>query len=369
MTRGYTSAYYGVSLRGGQGGWLYNPARFTARVKQLTDQFDVKQDVFVTDEETGKRYVVKLELPVFVGPRYVIILDEGEKGFYVLHGYDSVSPPSALSREQASKEFDVPATTWAELELDHSKWTSPDVKTLFFRKSAQVAVVILASSTHQIKRYGNIQLNGAPQVVQQLTDKLSGACPGWYLQLDWMYELPGHVAGFYDANVLTLCLYYENKCVSSVQLEESLDSHVLDLASFTVPSMEGRKFNRFLRACAILVARELTVNGTAVKVLHSTAVNKVSAYLIMSHYNVVLDPDFERYLNSLAAQGGDEQVTLQLLDDYIEVTDKPLMFDIDLDANVENAVEEVDALTLGASKLRCRDAFATGEPVAKRARR
>lgn len=379
MTRGYTNQYYGVTLRGGQSQWLDDPARFTPSVQAVTDQLGSVPHLLLRDEHTGKKYSLKMTFSPLLGPTdyLVVVRDESRPGFYVLHGnaYGQgttwrAGAPVALSREAASDLYHTPLTTWAEVEADPIQWKSTDMSLWLLRNRTQLFLMNVRTAT--LVAHEKIEFNNAALVVQSLNEKLGDACPGWYLKLDWLYELSGEVAGYYGNNVLTLCLFFGNKCVSSVQLETGLMHSALEMASFTLPDMEGRKFNRFLRACVILIASELTMDGSPVKVLHSTAVNKVSAHLIMTHYDVYMDVDFKSYLKKLQAQKKDNTVTMELLDEYMK--DHYMNFDIDIEDNMENALKEVDTLTTGDARLRCRDAFASAEGAEeerspKRARR
>ena len=209
---------------------------------------------------------------------------------------------------------------------------------------------------------GNIDATGAEDTLLRLNEQLDQACPGWRLELGGSRLLPGQAqdAGFLSAfttsNYLTLCLYYDDVCVSSIQFEDALSFEsdpTLEIASVTLKTMQGRKFNRFLRACAILLAAHMTLDGEPVTVLHSAAVSAVSAHLLITHYDVHLDENLKAYLRQLAAEGKDSHITYKLLEDYLSL--RPLPIDVNIADNVENAEAEVLELMQGEEKLKCED--------------
>lgn len=209
---------------------------------------------------------------------------------------------------------------------------------------------------------GNIDATGAEDTLVRLNEQLERACPGWRLELGGSLLLPGQAqdAGmlsiFTDTNYLTLCLYFNDVCVSSIQFEDALtfsSEPTLEIASATLKTMQGRKFNRFLRACAILLAAHMTLDDKPVTVLHSAAVAAASAHLLITHYDVHLDENLVTYLRQLAAEGKDSHITYKVLDDYLFL--RPLPIDVNIADNVENAEAEVIELTQGEEKLKCED--------------
>jgi len=220
-----------------------------------------------------------------------------------------------------------------------------DVVKIVMRGYAQTYFGMVPTRMHGGQtRVGNIDASGAKDTLLRLNEQLERACPGWRLELGGSILLPGQAqnAGFLSSfttkNYLTLCLYFNDVCVSSIQFEDALSfssEPTLEIASVTLKTMQGRKFNRFLRACAILLAAHMTLDDEPVTVLHSGAVTAASAHLLITHYDVHLDENLVTYLRQLKAEGKDSHITYKLLDDYLFV--RPLPIDVNIADNVGNA--------------------------------
>ena len=79
-----------------------------------------------------------------------------------------------------------------------------------------------------------------------------------------------------------------------LQVPETMDTDdTLYFDSFTVETHQKRNMNKLLRAIAILLAPHLSKN---IKYIASPAVNPVSAYTMMKHFNAIPEDKYVKYI-------------------------------------------------------------------------
>ncbi len=126
------------------------------------------------------------------------------------------------------------------------------------------------------------------------------------INCEYMYEFkPVSYAGSNNTNLqlLLLCLMYDNKCVSSIELEIVPEQHFVSISSFTDPHFENRKYNKLLRSI-LLQTCHLLDNDIKINYIVSTAVNSISLYTFLQIYPDVdigfeNNPLLETYLISI----------------------------------------------------------------------
>jgi hypothetical protein len=110
-----------------------------------------------------------------------------------------------------------------------------------------------------------------------------------------------------------LCLMYEGRCISSIELRIVSATRSVEISSKTHPSYEGRKYNLLLRTVATILASQLTLPSRThtmrtrsqtisraprkkyVLRLVSRAINPVSTLLLVKYFNAT-NKEFDTYL-------------------------------------------------------------------------
>jgi hypothetical protein len=140
-----------------------------------------------------------------------------------------------------------------------------------------------------------IPLTTAQALVAALNDRMQPYCPDFHLMIDNITSFPENstVAMYHDGvpnswlhPSIVLCLFTGNHCVSSITMKMFATEHGFGLSidSKTDEQYEGRKFNTLLRAVAIIISKSLS---ESIVVFDSYAVNWISAYIMINHFNAV----------------------------------------------------------------------------------
>jgi hypothetical protein len=172
----------------------------------------------------------------------------------------------------------------------------------------------------------HVDASGTTDVLAELNRKIRDKCSTMYVKIGNLYDManvPGsRVASFYhNKPYLTLCLYHDADCVSSVQLQFSVpiypdqttavddwiyefdtrapapgDADATDaptrrvagqsfeINSETMAAYQGNRYNKLLRAVTLLLAPSIQINGRRLDTLISRPVNPISAYTLISAY-------------------------------------------------------------------------------------
>lgn len=185
--------------------------------------------------------------------------------------------------------------------------------------------------------YEPYNLNELKLKLKELNDKLHIKCPELSLIIDNNYELKGEVSIFSDNyDKLVLCLYYKSNCISSIVLNishiniySSIDTGKNDtvvIETYTSLEYQGNKFNKLLSFITIILCSMLKCNeeNTNVKQLISVIANPISAWLLISNFDVEINDDDSSEFNKQIA-------AIKLEPENSELTDlelkKKLIFD------------------------------------------
>jgi hypothetical protein len=90
----------------------------------------------------------------------------------------------------------------------------------------------------------------------------------------------GNNSGFGNQRVLMICLLHEEVCISSLFFERN--GKCIDINVATKPEYEKRGINSFLHAVAIRVIHL----GFKYKEIYSSAINPISAWILIKDYDV-----------------------------------------------------------------------------------
>jgi len=253
---------------------------------------------------------------------------------------------------------------------------------------------------NEVKYDYNINIDDANLKLNQLNQYLQTKCPSLELKLNYLIDLPGTgiVSTFYIANLLTLCLYNQGNCISSIMCKltyfyedfEIIDEHekpnpnAFEISSETNPSMERRKFNKLLRAVLIIISSDIKVSKNIqmsysptrslpkqefpIKYILSQAINPISAWLSINYYNAeILERGFIEYIQDREREKNEKiNITYNLIKDYMK--DKhDVNTKIDLNSeNINKAISEFQSIILKQDGINCQgieDAWTKRESI------
>lgn len=151
--------------------------------------------------------------------------------------------------------------------------------------------IIKKTSSRECEKF--ISLSNAKSIVSHLNDALQLACPGFYLNIDYITAFPPNssaalYSGIYSNSYfhpqIVLCLFTGNDCVSSITIK--IRGNRITIDSKTDERYEGRKFNTLLRAVAIILSKSLSETAER---LTSDAANVISALLMIKRFNAIAE--------------------------------------------------------------------------------
>jgi hypothetical protein len=168
-----------------------------------------------------------------------------------------------------------------------------------------------------------IDLTDANMKIAEFNSLLNIKCDNLSLSLNYIYNSPTNskISMFDNRNInyLMLCLNNDYGCISSITFEFHKDIPMLTLSSQTKSKFEGKKYNKFLRAVTILICPLLQI-----QYIGSYAVNPISAYLLMTHFNALPDQDFMRSMRKFLKKNAE----IPLLE-FIKKYQQPISLTID----------------------------------------
>ena len=143
--------------------------------------------------------------------------------------------------------------------------------------------ILIADLKHSkcIKAETQLNVENAKLKREELNTILKVKCPNLELKLDYMYNFSGGMVTYNDKiEYLILCLNTEEGCVSSIEIV--FRSKSIEINSKTAVTSELRKYNKILRAVVIIIAKLLNDEITGIE---STAINPISAWLLINYFN------------------------------------------------------------------------------------
>lgn len=112
------------------------------------------------------------------------------------------------------------------------------------------------------------------------------------ISLDYIYDMPNNTEITYIGNdpketgsTLLLCINCNKNCVASLIITYNYTSNNVYLDSFTKSQYEGRNMNAILHSVLIIISKILFRDAIS---LVSLAVNPVSAYIMLKHFNATM---------------------------------------------------------------------------------
>jgi hypothetical protein len=169
-----------------------------------------------------------------------------------------------------------------------------------------------------------INLDIAQEELNKINLMLQVKCPELSLELNYYKNLRGTIAQYNtykNPNKLLLCLYYQDTCISSIEMLFNETNNKLDITinSKTTEEYRNRKYNKFLRSVAIYVSRFITIDGRNVTSVVSQGVNEITIWQMITYFNATYknEPFNESFVNYME----DKPISVKEISNYFNEND------------------------------------------------
>jgi len=129
-----------------------------------------------------------------------------------------------------------------------------------------------------------LQINKAQDAITHINDELHLTCPELTLVFDYYRNLSGTIAQYNahkNPNKLLLCLYYQDTCISSIELAfDDIINHpqYITINSKTMEGYTNRKYNKFLRSVVIYISFLINLHDAPIQAIISQGVNEITIW-------------------------------------------------------------------------------------------
>jgi hypothetical protein len=142
-----------------------------------------------------------------------------------------------------------------------------------------------------------ISLAGARKEIENINNVLQGKCgPSYKLELLQYRHRDPDAAVYDDATSneydVILCLYHENKCVSSITGRYNKPTNSMELLSKTNEKYEGLRYNLYLRTVFMYL---MFFVRPRIDQIYSHSTNPISTYAMYKHYHAN-NQDLQEYV-------------------------------------------------------------------------
>jgi hypothetical protein len=212
------------------------------------------------------------------------------------------------------------------------------------------------SRKRKYKRYlgGSLfNLSNTSETLSEINDLLKQKCPNLEIRLGIMKNMEGEINAYSkQKNSLLICLYYNNNCISSIQLSP-LENEEIELRSFTNTNYENKKYNTLLMYFLIFIGNKILFKGKPITKVFSYAINPFTAKRIIQNFNILPlmeGSDFEEFVNNKKDQIKDD--IYKLVEDFYKKYSKnvPIIFEIPL-TNNDLITKSFDKINLLLGKI------------------
>jgi len=141
-----------------------------------------------------------------------------------------------------------------------------------------------------------INLTGAKRQLNYINQDIQSKCGESYRLQILQFEERNEEDAVYDITKdydILLCLYHNDKCISSVTGRYNKLNMSMELLSKTKKEYEGLKYNIYLRT--IFIYLMFFVRQPLIKTIYSYATNPVSTYAMYKHFHAT-NPELTEYL-------------------------------------------------------------------------
>jgi len=183
-----------------------------------------------------------------------------------------------------------------------------------------------------------INLDKTKKKLEELNKELI-KCTKYKINIDYIFQMSENTEinalSFYSTSLL-LCIFDENKCVSSIVIKKMNEDGEIYFDSKTKIEYENQKLNKLLRATIIIIVKSLYPKANCVR---SEAINPLSAYIMIKTFNAIafnIDDEFDD------EEITEELTTLKDIKEYMALEDGNYTNEIDTkieltNENIENA--------------------------------
>ena len=208
------------------------------------------------------------------------------------------------------------------------------------------------------------------EMLYNLNNLLKNKCSNLEIRVGMMTEMTGEIYAYSRRlkNSILICLYYNNDCISSIQLNQDEDGGV-EIRSFTNKTFEGNKYNTLLRNVLIVIGNTIMFKGNPITKVMSYAVNPISAQLIMKNFNIfplLMDSygnktDLSYFMDEYKKDGKTGDINTIIQEFYKTSNSIPIVFEIPLTDEelinksfdkIKTLLGEIDAENLD-KQIRC----------------
>jgi hypothetical protein len=223
--------------------------------KKIFETHQRKNTISLVDLENNRQYIIKK-------PRkYILILDQLKKKKYIINN-------------DGTNVTDINI-----LKLVDSLEIYRYYRATVLKRSA---VFVHRQNKNGCYKFNSEKIN---QMLHGLNKRISRICPSMKIKFNHLSVLQGNLAVYDKSNMLTLCLYHNNDCISSIGVDP-VDKR-LELYSFTSTDYRGKGYNTLLRATILLVASILVCcSDLHFTHLYSVAENPISAHTLIKDFKV-----------------------------------------------------------------------------------
>lgn len=314
--------------------------------------------VIVTDKTSNKQYIVDAD----TNDEFFLFLFENDKfyAYYINYNDRENSIRPIRTDEYIDRQLSVINNDSLDLYEKIDELTEIGIN---------LCINLAGHDYNEVKREYDINITNALSKINELNKILQIKCPNLELKLNFLIQQPGIVSTFYRINYLTLCLYNQGNCVSSIMckltnypyydVDEDDPSYnkpipnSFEISSETNSSVQNRKFNKLLRAVLIIIGNDVIVNGTHIQNVLSEAINPISAWLLLTYYNAeIVDDEFKKFIKKIKnKQDKSVDISKHLLNEYMKDR-RSVETRIELnDVNIRRATDEFN-LTVSTDPLK-----------------
>ena len=288
--------------------------------KEYNDRFKTKREenmIIITDTKYDNNYIYKYD--VFIKSPYILFNDDTKWFIYLINSeYPYINPVDM-------KTPLIPPTK----KFIEGNIILPEKKQTFFKFNIKVVKIIKS-----------ISLTRAQDKITELNQLLKVKCNNLLsFKLDYLYNMTGQISKFntFPSDII-LCLYYDENCISSISLKFTDNNNSLALYSKTNELFEGNKFNKLLRAVVVMIGGLIIYDSQPFKTINSYAINPISAWLLISNYDVTLDEEFMDY-----TQTQDKNIDMEMIKNYMKEGINISVY-LDIKKNQQKAKKILDEL-------------------------
>lgn len=178
--------------------------------------------------------------------------------------------------------------------------------------------------------------NNREKIISSILNNINSQLKSIKIKFDKIKNMNGIVSTYYvyddlikyDPNILLICLYNKENCVSSILIDKSSNS--INIDSKTHNDYEGKNYNKFLRSIIILIGKYIYED---VNQLYSSAISSTSAWILINNFNGKINhPGFNKFI-------GGQKITKELIIEYyslIKINKEYGYLHITVDFNHEN---------------------------------